>query len=116
MEICVDREPTGWEINIRSQRIADDAFADEQKIYVTNVRPHLGGKRYWLLCPCGTKVGRLYLPFGAQIFRCWHCYNLTYTSSQTHNQCKSRRDREFMAALVARETERLRRLLDRDFA
>jgi hypothetical protein len=58
---------------------------DAQTIPVTTVRPHLGGKRYWFLCGCGRRVGRLYLPTGERVFGCRHCYNLTYRSSQEHD-------------------------------
>jgi len=68
---------------------------EDSVIPFTCTRPHLGGKRHWFLCPikrngerCGRRVGRLYLPPGANTFGCRHCYDLTYTSTQTHDQRK----------------------------
>lgn len=44
-------------------------------------------KRYWFSCPCCQKrVAHLYIPSGAKIFVCRHCYNLTYKSAQTENK------------------------------
>jgi len=78
--------PTGLAIYIRRQCATITAPVDEQRISVTTVRPHLGGKRFWLVCACGEPVGRLYLPPGQRVFRCRHCYNLTYRSTQTQNK------------------------------
>jgi hypothetical protein len=52
--------------------------------------PHFGGYRWWFVCPlsvnqqlCGKRVRKLYFPPGGQYFGCRHCYNLTYTTTQT---------------------------------
>jgi len=43
---------------------------------------YFGRQRPWFLYPgCGRRVGKLFLPSKASIFKCRHCYNLTYCSS-----------------------------------
>jgi len=61
------------------------------KLYFTTTVPHLGGVRYWFICPyCKRRVGVLYRPRFAVYFKCRHCYNFTYKSTQTHdNRVKS---------------------------
>ena len=51
-----------------------------------------GSKRWWFVCPldkkgiaCNRRVRELYLGDG-KYFGCRHCYNLTYTSVQKHDQ------------------------------
>jgi hypothetical protein len=56
-----------------------------QMIRITTTRPHFGGKRFWFVCECGRRAGRLYLPTGQAVFRCRLCYDLTYQSAQEHN-------------------------------
>jgi len=55
---------------------------------------HLGGYRYWFLCPmrsngkyCGRRVGTLYLDDG--YFACRHCHNLTYRSRKINYRSRS---------------------------
>jgi hypothetical protein len=88
---------SGHGIHIRPQLARFGMPVDEQTIPVTTVRPHLGGKRYWLLCACGRRTGRLYLPPGQGVLRYRGCYNLTYRSSQQHNKssagCDKRKTR-----------------------
>ena len=53
----------------------------------TTTKCHLGGVRYWFLCPsCSKRVGKLYAPLSADEFKCRYCHNLTYKSTQNHNQ------------------------------
>jgi hypothetical protein len=78
--------PTGLAIYIRRQCARISVPVDEQLVPITTVQPHLGGKRFWFLCGCGRRAGRLYLPPGQGIFRCRHCYNLTYRSAREHDQ------------------------------
>ena len=54
-------------------------------IYLDETPCHLGGVRYWFLCPlsrgqkaCGRRVGVLY--FNGKYFGCRHCLRLTYMS------------------------------------
>lgn len=78
--------PTGLALYLRRQCVRLNVIVEQQLIPVGTVRPHLGGKRFWFQCGCGKRVGRLYMPPGQQVFRCRHCYNLTYRSAQTHDQ------------------------------
>lgn len=73
-------------IQIPRQCLGLNTVVDEQTIPITTVRPHFGGKRFWFLCACGRRSGKLYLPRGQQVFRCRFCHNLTYKSTQTHDQ------------------------------
>lgn len=77
---------TGLAIYIRRKCARITASVDEQLVPVTTVRPHLGGKRFWFVCACGRRAGRLYLPPGQRIFGCRRCCNLAYRSAQTHDQ------------------------------
>jgi hypothetical protein len=77
---------SGLAIYIHPQLVRFGMPVDEQTIPVTTVRPNLGSKRYWLVCACGKRAGRLYLPPGQRVLRCRGCYNLTYRSSQQHNK------------------------------
>ena len=61
----------------------------EYKVDITDTPCHLGGVRYWFICPlrnCGRRVGKLYLPLGGKYFACRHCYDLTYRSCQEHSK------------------------------
>ena len=69
----------------------------DYKIFLTTMRPHSGGLRWWFACPltvsgraCYRRVGKLYLPPGGGYYGCRHCYNLTYTSSQESEKRVSR--------------------------
>lgn len=77
---------TGLALYIRRQCVRINIIVEPQLIPVGTVRPHLGGKRFWFVCGCGRRVGRLYLPPGQGVFRCRHCHSLTYKSAQTHDQ------------------------------
>jgi hypothetical protein len=67
-------------------------LAEEQTIRVSSTPCHFGGRRWWLICPglddnvCGRRVYTIYLPGGLRAFLCRHCYGLTYTSTQKHDQ------------------------------
>jgi hypothetical protein len=39
------------------------------------------GQRYYLLCKCGRRCVKVYLPPGENFFKCRRCYSLTYASS-----------------------------------
>jgi hypothetical protein len=77
---------TGLALYIRGQCLRLNVIVEPQVIPVGTVRPHLGGKRFWFVCGCGRRIGRLYLPPGQRAFRCRHCNSLTYRSAQTHDQ------------------------------
>jgi hypothetical protein len=60
-------------------------MGDGQTIRLTTTQPHFGGQRFWFVCGCGRRSGRLYLPAGETLFRCRLCCDLTYQSAQEHN-------------------------------
>ena len=52
-----------------------------QDLGLSSTRCHIGsGRRYWFLCRCGGRFGKLY--WGGEGFRCRVCYDLVYRSSQ----------------------------------
>jgi hypothetical protein len=71
-------------------------------VRLETTRPRFGGVRWWGRCPCGRRVGKLYLPGGATRFACRQCHGLTYASCQQHDKRVDalRRDPEALAALV----------------
>jgi len=84
-------DPTGLALSFPSQFLRlNGSFMPRysQVIPLETARPYLGGIRFWFVCDCGRRVGRLYLPFRQPAFRCRHCYNLTYQSAQEHDKCK----------------------------
>ncbi len=93
--------PGGLAIYIRRQCARINVFVDEQTIPLATVRPPLGGKRFWFLCGCGKRVGRLYLPTGQRAFRCRCCYNLTYWSARKHDPRQSRKRAAWRAEFLA---------------
>ena len=81
----------GVEVNIeerpymRLQYTVTDSEGDgtdyDDQIFLTITPRYFGGVRWWFACPsCGRRVGILYLPSGGRLFRCRHCYDLTYQS------------------------------------
>lgn len=60
--------------------------AGGQTIPLSATRPHFGGGRFWFLCGCGRRSGKMYLPAGQTAFRCRPCYDLTYQSAQQHSK------------------------------
>jgi hypothetical protein len=74
-------------------------------IGLCTTRPHLGGERWWFLCPgppgggpCGWRVGKLYLPPDERHFGCRHCHALTYES------CRDSRRMDIVLRRVAKKT------------
>jgi hypothetical protein len=65
----------------------------QMRIPLQATYPAFGGLRWWFTCPlivngvaCNRRVGKLFLPPGAQYFGCRHCHNLSYRSSQEAHQ------------------------------
>ncbi|MDP8213048.1 MAG: hypothetical protein P9X22_07170 [Candidatus Zapsychrus exili] len=57
------------------------------RLSLTSSALYFGGIRYWFKCPaCENRVGKLYKPVHEEEFKCRQCHNLTYKSTQTHNQ------------------------------
>ncbi len=76
----------------------------DYRIPLATTHPHLGGIRWWFVCPlsvnghtCTRRVGKLYLPPRGRYFGCRRCYRLTYESCQESH----RYDRVF--ALLAKD-------------
>ena len=60
-------------------------------------------RRWWWLCSCGKRTGKLYLPPGPEqsIFGCRVCKKLTYKSSQQSHTRHAEYEREFVQGLAA---------------
>ena len=55
----------------------------DDKVYLAPSRPHLGGLRWWFVCPqLYRRVRKLYLPFGGRHFWSRHAYELAYASQR----------------------------------
>jgi hypothetical protein len=89
-------------------RLGEPEWAD-YRVDLTATYPHLGGVRWWFVCPlfvggvaCRRRVGKLYLPPRARYFGCRHCHRLTYTSCQEHDKRVDalRRNTEALAAIL----------------
>jgi hypothetical protein len=72
-----------------SRSTKDQKESVEYNLRLVTTRPRFGGLRWWFVCPlvvadcpCGRRVGKLYLPPGGRYFGCRRCYRLTYTSCQ----------------------------------
>lgn len=79
------REPHGLVILLRAEDAAGTPLCYRNTIPIVTTTPNFAGVRYWFRCDCGRRVGRLFLPSGAQEFQCRHCLNLTYRSAQQHD-------------------------------
>ena len=104
-------DPSDLAIYVRAQLAGIGVPVDEQTIPITTVRPHLGGKRFWLVCGCGRRAGRLYLPVGQRIFRCRHCHNLTYRSAQRHDHRNYLLARNLAEVVAASQAKGLRQMI-----
>ncbi len=87
-----------------------------QNIELTTTPPHLGGQRYWFLCECSRRVGRLYLPNGETLFRCRVCCDLTYQSAQEHNGRWAKWYSSFEWLREEFELAKARRVAEKDFS
>ncbi|NCP14139.1 MAG: hypothetical protein GW858_08260 [Sphingomonadales bacterium] len=62
-----------------------------QRIRLSYTQPHYGGKRWWMHCPVnGQRVGKLYMPPGAETFASRTVWRLGYQSQRV-----TRRDAVF---------------------
>jgi len=59
----------------------------DHKVQLATTPCHLGGARWWFLCPlsrkgvyCGRRVAKLYRAPRADYYGCRHCYDLSYES------------------------------------
>jgi hypothetical protein len=79
-----------YEINLWSAERGDlwlRYFVDGEPVHLpismTSTAVHLGGRRWWFICPVTAKrVEKLYLPDGATQFAGRKAHDLTYTSCQ----------------------------------
>ncbi len=60
-----------------------EEFEVDDKIYLASTRPHLGGLRWWFVCPhLNRRVRKLYLPLGGRHFWSRRDYELAYASQR----------------------------------
>jgi hypothetical protein len=78
----------------------------EQLVYLCRSQPHLGGDRWWFVCPRENwRVRMLYLPRGARQFASRRAYRLGYASQrETATQRAMRRARKINARLGGANT------------
>lgn len=58
-----------------------------QRIRLSYTQPHYGGKRWWMHCPVnGARVGKLYMPPGAETFASRTAWRLGYQSQRVSAQ------------------------------
>ena len=78
-------------------------WGDATFIGATQTAPHLGGSRWWLICPrCSRRVRIIYSSWSTREWSCRECMGLTYRSRRFH------RDRWYEG--IWGLTERLERL------
>jgi hypothetical protein len=71
-----------------SDPIRSESHSIEQEIRLTTTSPHLGGVRWWFICPqSGARVGRLHLPSGSTEFASRRAHGLRH-ACQTENACQ----------------------------
>jgi hypothetical protein len=83
--------------------------ADGERVHLpismTSTAVHLGGRRWWFICPVTAKrVEKLYLPGGATHFAGRKANDLTYTSCQ-----QSGREKRFWPELTSCSGEKTQR-------
>jgi hypothetical protein len=85
----VEYERTQDAITIRAQVIAMSPIAlsvrDHHFQLATAPSFREIGMQQWIMCECGRKFRKLFLPSGKTEFRCRHCHNLTHRTAQIHN-------------------------------
>jgi hypothetical protein len=84
-------------------------------VRLVTTRPHLGGVRWWFICPlvqngvpCGRRVAKLYRR--GRYFGCRACHGLAYRSSQEAHQAE--RNRRMLGKILARHRMSLPRLVE----
>ena len=76
---------------IRLEYTAIDSEGDktdyDYQVNLASTPCYFGGLRWWFVCrSCGRRAGVLYLPLWARLFKCRHCYNLTYQSCNVNRR------------------------------
>jgi len=82
VEIHRPPSPEGWArlFYASTKSSTGEVTQLDYKITLVTTRCHYGSYRWWFLCLCGDRVGKLYLPPGVKYFGCRSCYSLTYES------------------------------------
>ena len=63
-------------LDYKTRSSGEDWESIRETVPLTTTQPHLGGVRYWFLCPgCGKRRRVL---FGRSLYRCRSCWRLTY--------------------------------------
>ncbi len=105
-------------LQLRYTRHGHDVVLGIQLVTTT---PHLGGVRWWFLCPhradgeqCGGRVAKLYSPPNGLYFGCRQCYDLTYQSCQMSRKDdgwmgRFQRDPDLMTRIAEQRRSRQRR-------
>jgi hypothetical protein len=84
-----------WEFGEQSAviRFTRDGREHTQEIALRFTPCRFGGRRAWFICPCGRRVGKVYLPCEmydgherVAKFRCRFCYGLTYEQRRDRNR------------------------------
>jgi len=90
----------------------------DYKIQLVTTPCHLGGVRYWFICPlchdgvpCGRRVGTLYCPPGAIYYGCRHCHKLSYESRNESKHGRSAHTGHYL--MLASRMEKLRKQIRR---
>ncbi len=89
-------DPARARLVISSSVNRDDAPRRElsESFKLETTRPHYGGLRWWVHCPCGRRCAKLYLPLGARVFRCRVCYRLANACQRERPSDRLRRRAE----------------------
>lgn len=83
---CDMRGPESGELVLQytiTDHWGGDARDFKHRIRLSCTQPHFGGKRWWMHCPVnGQRVGKLYMPPGAEAFASRTAWRLGYTSQR----------------------------------
>ncbi len=80
---------TGYGFDVGANEVGRSAWLSERSMFIriVDTRPHLGGRRFWFLCPrsdCGRRCRILYRErnTNARAFACRLCYRLGYQTQR----------------------------------
>ena len=86
----------------------------DYRIKLDKTRCHLGGVRYWFLCPnCGRRSGKLYRKPIGEMYLCRNCNDLTYESRNEPRLCRFGQMGHFL--IVERQLQELMGKLKRHY-
>lgn len=79
---CDMRDPENASMELRfavTRRSSGEAKDYKQRVRLSHTKPHYGGRRWWMHCPVnGSRVGKLYVPAGGDIFASRTAWRLGY--------------------------------------